>query len=202
MRYSNSLCFLIFATEIPFLKGQIICGRIKLKHWQTKILVFNVWWFLPQCWMGGTATATYASPLGFAKLNRHRSSARYNCTFYRTRVRSLIMLVTNSLTNSLTHWLLPSKLDWCDPGVWRYQLKTCWDCYSCWCWYWGSSWQQFVDLGAGVCSAFCRWCFVEVMKFNLGRVFEAKILNFKFIGDADVWLRSWLLVEILIMKFD
>ena len=44
-------------------------------------LVFNVWWFLPQCWMGGTATATYASPLGFAKLNRHRSSARYNCTF-------------------------------------------------------------------------------------------------------------------------
>ena len=81
MRYSNSLCFLIFATEIPFLKGKTICGRIKLKQWQTKILVFNVWWCLPQCWMGGTATATYASPLGFAKLNRHRSSARYNCTF-------------------------------------------------------------------------------------------------------------------------
>ena len=89
MRYSNSLCFLIFATEIPFLKGQIICGKIKLKHWQTKILVFNVWWFLPQCWMGGTTTATYASPLGFAKLNRHRSSARYNCTFLYFCVYSL-----------------------------------------------------------------------------------------------------------------
>ena len=49
--------------------------------------------------------------------------------FYRTRVRSLAMLVSDSLANSLTHWLthslLFSKLDWCDPGVWRCQLKTC-----------------------------------------------------------------------------
>ena len=35
-------------------------------------------------------------------------------------------------------------------------------------------------------------CFVEVWSK----------LNFKFIGDADVWLSSWLLVEILKMKFD
>ena len=44
----------------------------------------------------------------------------------------------------------------------------------------------------GVWLAFCRWCFVEVMNLNLGRVFEARlgyILNFKFIRDADVWLR-------------
>ena len=67
--------------------------------------------------------------------------------YYRTRVRSLAMLVTHWLTNSLTHsvtfpiigyacqWLpnsltnslLFSKLDWCDPGMWRWQLKTC--CY-------------------------------------------------------------------------
>ena len=70
--------------------------------------------------------------------------------FYRTRVRSLVMLVTNSLTHSLTDWLLFSKLDWCDPGVWRCQLKTCSGCYSCWCWCWGSCWHQFVDLGADV----------------------------------------------------
>ena len=42
-----------------------------------------------------------------------------------------------SLTNSLTHWLTNSllfiKLYWCDPGVWRSQLKTCWSCYCCWC---------------------------------------------------------------------
>ena len=27
----------------------------------------------------------------------------------------------------LTHWIITfSKLDWCDPGVWRCQLKICW----------------------------------------------------------------------------
>ena len=73
--------------------------------------------------------------------------------FYRTRVRSLAMLVTHSLTHSLTNWLPFSKLDWCDPGMWRWQLKTCWSCYCCWCWWWGSCWQQSVtDLGADVWS--------------------------------------------------
>ena len=45
-----------------------------------------------------------------------------------------------------------SRLDWCDPGVWRCQLKTCWGCYCCWCWCWGSCtmisgyemWSRFV----------------------------------------------------------
>ena len=46
-----------------------------------------------------------------------------------------------SLTHWLTDWLLFSKLDWCNPGVWRCQLKTCWCCNCCW---WGSCWQQFV----------------------------------------------------------
>ena len=69
--------------------------------------------------------------------------------FYRTRVRSLGMLVTNWLT----HWLLFSKLDWCDPSVWRCLLKTCWGCYCCWCWWRGSCWQQFAaDLEAEVWS--------------------------------------------------
>ena len=48
--------------------------------------------------------------------------------FYRTRVRSLFTLVTNSLTHwltdSLTHWLLFSKLDWCHPGDWRVEMPT------------------------------------------------------------------------------
>ena len=38
--------------------------------------------------------------------------------FYRTRVRSLVMLVSNSLTDQLTHWLPFSKLD----GYEWYQL--------------------------------------------------------------------------------
>ena len=35
-----------------------------------------------------------------------------------------------SLTHSLTDSLPFSKLDWCDPGMWRWQLKTCWSCFS------------------------------------------------------------------------
>ena len=38
-----------------------------------------------------------------------------------------------SVTDSLTDSLLFSKLDWCDPGVWRCILETCWGCYCCWC---------------------------------------------------------------------
>ena len=41
--------------------------------------------------------------------------------FYQTRVRSLGMLVTNSLTD----WLPFNKFDCCDPGAWRCLLKTC-----------------------------------------------------------------------------
>ena len=70
--------------------------------------------------------------------------------------------------NSLTHSLLFSKLDWCNPGVWRFQLKTCWCCNCCWrgscpgkMWSWS------------LASFFC-WCFVEVMKLNLCRYSEAK----------------------------
>ena len=44
--------------------------------------------------------------------------------FYRTRVRSFAMLVS-----ILTDSLLFSEFDWCDPGVWRCQLKTRWGCF-------------------------------------------------------------------------
>ena len=49
------------------------------------------------------------------------------------------------------------------------------------------------DYEAWVCSAFCRWCFVEVMKLNLGRDFEARFgQDFEFL----VLWRCWCLVEI------
>ena len=35
---------------------------------------------------------------------------------------------------SLTHSLLFSKLDWCDPGLCSWQLKTCCCCHCCSCW--------------------------------------------------------------------
>ena len=82
------------------------------------------------------------------------------------------------------------------------------DC--CWCWWWGSCWQQFVeDLEAEVWSksltfvqtlsilvnilkikfrrdfeaeaVFCCWCLVEVTKLNLGQNFK-----FKFSRAADI----------------
>ena len=46
-----------------------------------------------------------------------------------------------SLTHSITDWLLFSKFDWCDPGMGRCQLKTCWACYCCWCWCLETCWQ-------------------------------------------------------------
>ena len=56
------------------------------------------------------------------------NKSRYSCCyFYWTRVRSFFTLVTNWLTDWLTDWLTNqlqfSKLDWCDPGLWRWQLK-------------------------------------------------------------------------------
>ena len=66
--------------------------------------------------------------------------------FYRTRVRSLAMLVTHWLTHwlthSLTHSCLVNLID-VTCGLWRYQLKTCWVCYCCWCWWWETFWRQF-----------------------------------------------------------
>ena len=60
----------------------------------------------------------------FRQHRRHHHLLFHHHYFYRTLVRSLAMLVTHWLTNSL----LFSKLDWCDSGVWRCQLKTCWGC--------------------------------------------------------------------------
>ena len=70
---------------------------------------------------------------------------------------------------SLTHSLLFSKLDWCDPGMWRWQLKTCWGCYCYSCWWWEKCWLQFGEV-------------------KFGHYFAA---------DAWLWSRSLILVEIL-----
>ena len=58
------------------------------------------------------------------------------------------------------------------------------------------------DFEAEVWSAFCRWCFEEVTKLNLGQYSEARFgqeFNFRLSWDADVWLKfwSWCLIDIL-----
>ena len=106
-------------------------------------------------------------------------------TFTVCTSRSLAMLVTHSLTHSVTF----SKLDWCDPCMWRWQLKTCWGCYCCSGWWWDSCWQQFcADLegevwsslkllfrlwaqGFKVWSRFWSWCSGKILKLKFGHYF-------------------------------
>ena len=112
------------------------------------------------------------------------------------------MLATNWVTNSL----LFSKLDWCDPGIWRWQLKLvevvtvahvddekCVDNSLVQIWkvkfglkvkFLFKLWAQ----GFKVWSRFWRWCSGKIMKLKFGRSFAA---------DAWLWLWSSILVEIL-----
>ena len=52
-----------------------------------------------------------------------------------TFLSDLSPIIVYPCYNSLTNSLLFSKLYWCDPGVWRWQLKTCWGCCCCYCWF-------------------------------------------------------------------
>ena len=93
----------------------------------------------------------------------------------------------------LTHSLVLLRLDWCDPGVWRYQLKTCWCCYSCLHLWWGTCWQLCgYDSDAEDCSRYRGWNLVKILKLRLSWYFE-----------TEVWSRfwSWGSVDILKPKF-
>ena len=107
-------------------KRKVNWGPIyEIKHFQAILHGGGTQWLM----MGVEATVAPFWVSGqnfFFNLFKHTT-----LNFYGTRVRSLLPL---SLTDSLTHFVLFSKLDWCDPGVWRCQLKTCRGCYCCWCW--------------------------------------------------------------------
>ena len=86
---------------------------------------------------------------------------------------------------SLPHSLPFCKLDWCDPGMWRWQLKICWSCY-------------------------CYEKVVEVV--NVANVDDEdrvgnsllQILKLRFGHKARLLFRLWaqgLLVKILKLKF-
>ena len=58
---------------------------------------------------------------------------------------------------------------------------------------------------AGVWLVGCCWCFVKVMKLNLGQDSEGRggqYFEFQFSRDADVWLRFWSWCLVKILKFD
>ena len=141
----------------------------------------------------------------------NRCLCYFDCLLFLSDPSPIIGNACHSLTNSLPF----SKLDWCDPGVWRCQLKTCWGLLlllmlmmrivlaTVWC-ILGSSGKIFkLEFGhyfaSDILQRLRSWILIEMLK--LGSV---NILNFKFSRDGDVWLRFWskCLVEILKMKFD
>ena len=87
--------------------------------------------------------------------------------------------VTDWLTNSLTHSLPFSKLYWCEPGMWRWQLKTCWSCYCCWSWWWETCRQQFG----------CRFGRLTlVIKLSFCSDFEDKVSRFvQDFANSRIW---------------
>ena len=72
--------------------------------------------FLHECCPNPTKLLSHYFP---NKRNLHLEKARF--------LLDLSPIIGNPC-HSLTHWLPYSRLDWCDPGVWRCQLKTCWGC--------------------------------------------------------------------------
>ena len=114
-----------------------------------------------------------------------------------------------SLTLSLSHWLLFSRLDWCDSGVWRCQLKTCWGLLlmlmlmmrivlaTVWCIL--GSWSLVIkpnfcsDFEHKVCSRFWCWSSGKIFKLEFGQYFAADVLQ-------RLW--SWILIKICVWTCD
>ena len=144
---------------------------------------------------------------------------------YRTRVRSLFTLVTDSLTNSCLANLIDVTLACEDTNTKLVDVvtvtdedpvgnnllqisklrfgKKSWTFVHTFSTRFGQDFEFQARFEAGVRPVFFCWCFVKILKLSLSEEL-VKILKLKFYGEADVWLRfwSWCLVEILKKKFD
>ena len=95
------------------------------------------------------------------------------------------------LSLSVTHSVTFSRLDWCDPGLWRCQLKTCW-----WCYFVMLLMMRIVL--ATVCCRFGSWDLVIKQNFCLD--FEDKVWSrFWSWSSGKIW--SWSLISILLLMF-
>ena len=106
--------------------------------------------FFPQIWrhscMGGDdqdGKNQLGEQVGIGSLTKERTTYWWQLSFFIGPESDhwQCLSLTDSLTDWLTHSVTFSWFDWCDPGMWRWQLKTCWGCYCCWCWWWESCWQ-------------------------------------------------------------
>ena len=108
----------------------------------------------------------------------------------------LMRIVLATICCRFWSWGLVKKLNFCSD----FEHKVCQDFED----------EVQASFAAGVWPVFFCWCFVEVMlnpRWILVEILKlglVKILNFKFCGDADVWLRfwSWCLVKICVWTCD
>ena len=114
---------------------------------------------------------------------------------------AVFRIIVTKLTNWLTHWLLFSRLHWCDPGVLRYQLKLVEVAHV------GA--EKLVDeslvqmwklkFGHKFNFLFRIWAqgLVKILKMKLRRDCEADVWT---VFAADAWLRLWSLILVKILK--
>ena len=125
-RCSSVRGFILKSTSRQYLETRskvlLICNHLHISVLSRLVLVGSIFMICHTLHFWSFAVAV--EMLSLLVIWDHVNVPRFH--FHQTRVRSLAMLVTNSLTHSLTNSLLFSKLDWCDPGMWRWQLKTCW----------------------------------------------------------------------------
>ena len=119
---ATSVCVFphVFISRISFTPDR--GGRYGWCSWEVQ-------WVLLHCEMSLVEYFQIGSSSSFTILKykqrqyKHLRQSLYCCDtkryayFYRTRVRSLGMLVSDWLTHWLTHSVTFSKLDWCDPDV-------------------------------------------------------------------------------------
>ena len=120
----------------------------------------------------------------------------------------LCLSLTDWLTHSLTNSLLFSKLDWCDPGMWRWQLKTCCYCLAMLVNHWLTDWLTYwllfsrLDDEDRVCNRLLqiwelRYGHKAKLLFRLWAQGLVKTLKLKFrqdlYGEKDFlrWKKSW-----------
>ena len=96
------------------------------------------------------------------------------------------------------------KLDWCDSGMQKFQLKNCWCCCSCQCCYWRGTYYWQIGREAEVWSKYQRWIFchfflaevwfrhgaqglVKILKLKFGQYFEADA----YLRFDNIWKYNW-----------
>ena len=192
--------------------------RSKIKRHKTERKLISLFFiFQPSEVLVFTITThKLCANIGIRSVTFKTKNAKYeSCLpFYRTRVRSLVMLVTHSLTNWLTHSLLFSKLDWCDVCLVKMptqnllrlllllmlMMRNVHDsCMQICKLKFGHEAKFCSDFELKVWSRVWSWNSSKILKLKFGQNFAAE----PWWGyEVVVWSRFWSLVEMLRLGWD